>query len=263
MARHFISLLIGLICLVARADVPSLSELPPNQEAVVLKTAETTGLIIYRHDHAAEVATDAALRIRAFKKDKRVRGWITEERDGLITVTFINQTPAALYRVTVSNAGDILGDVAVLESPSTLTEFEAGAATARTTALALQFQPCSAKYNSVVLPGSTPKKWVVYLLPATTKNNVVPIGGTYRVETDGNTVVARRGFTYTCIALQNDPRAVSLMITHLLDATPTEAHVFWSLWAHKPIYVVTPPYGTTWSIENGKIKLVERGVAKG
>ena len=48
------------------------------------------------------------------------------------------------------------------------------------------------------------------------------------------------------------------MITHLLDPIPTEAHVFWSLWARKPMYVATPPNGTIWVVDDGKIKLVER-----
>ena len=265
MNRHFIAFLLALSCLVARADEPLPSALPADQEAAALRAAESTGLAIYRHDHAAAIATDAALKIRAFKKDKRVRGWVTEEREGLITVTFVDQMPMALYRATVSSAGDLVGDVAVLESPTPLTEFEAGAAAARALALATEFQPCSEKYNSVVLPlnDGISQKWSVYLLPATTKDNVVPIGGTYRIETDDASVVARRAFTRTCIALPTDPRAVALMVTHLLDATPTEAHVFWSLWAHKGMYVATPPNGTIWSIEGGKIRLVERDPAKG
>jgi hypothetical protein len=86
---------------------------------------------------------------------------------------------------------------------------------------------------------------------------VVPIGGTYRLETSGSSVISQRGFTRSCIALQSDTSAVGLMITHLLDPVPTEAHVFWSLWASKPMYVATPD-GTLWIVEGGKIGLVER-----
>jgi len=55
----------------------------------------------------------------------------------------------------------------------------------------------------------------------------------------------------------------ALMITHLLDPIPTEAHVFWSIWAHKPLYVATPPNGTIWVVEGSKIRLVERKPAEG
>jgi hypothetical protein len=241
------------------ADEPLPAELPPAEEAAALRAAEATGMAIYRHDRAAAVATDAALRVRAFKKDKRVRGWITEERDGAILVTFLDASPAAIYRATVAGNGKVAGDVAVLESPAPLSVFEAGAATARTAALGSVFQPCTDSYNAVVLPGASENRWVVYLLPGTTRHDVVPVGGTYRIEIEAGAVAAQRGFTRSCIALPDDPRAVGLMMTHLLDATPTEAHVYWSLWAGKPMYLATPPNGTVWSIEQGRIERVERG----
>ena len=112
----------------------------------------------------------------------------------------------------------------------------------------------------MVLPATDTSggNWVVYLLPGTTKNNVVPLGGTYRIDVSGSEVVGQRGFTRTCISLRTDPKAVSLMITHLLDPTPTEAHVFWSLWARKPMYVSTSPNGTIWAVDGSKIRLLER-----
>lgn len=263
MFRYVLALALasGLSATSAEESLPK--QLPEDQEAAAIQLAEITGLTIYRHDHAAAVATDAALKLRAFKKDKRVRGWITEEQQDRVVVTFIDQTPAALYRVTVSKDG-VAGPVTTLESPTRLTAYESGAAAARSAALTSNFQPCSEKYNSVVLPSTEQpgENWVVYLLPATTKNDVVPIGGTYRLETSGADVVGQRGFTRTCIALQTDPRAVGLMITHLLDPIPTEAHVFWSLWAKKPMYVATPPHGTIWMVDGNKIQLVQRKAAE-
>ena len=264
MLRYMLATALAASFSIASAEESLPTELPEEQEAAAIQLAEATGLAIYRHDHAAAVATDAALKLRAFKRDKRVNGWLTEEQQGQIVVTFIDQTPAALYRVTVSADG-VPGQVTALDTPTQLTAYESGAATARSAALASGFQPCSKNYNSVVLPTADPSgnSWVVYLLPGTTKNNVVPIGGTYRVETNGSIVAGQRGFTRTCIALQTDPKAVGLMITHLLDPIPTEAHVFWSLWAKKPIYVATPPNGTVWAVDGNKIRLVERKATEG
>lgn len=264
MIRQILALVLSAASLSTFADDALPKELPPDQEASALRAAENSGVAIYRHDRAAAVATDAALKIRQFKKDKRVKGWITEEQGGQINVTFIDQTPSALYRISVSGNG-AAGPVTVLEEPAPLSAYESGAAAARTAALGSKFQPCSDSYNSVVLPsaGSTENSWVVYLLPGTTKHNVVPIGGTYRVEVSGSAVVSQRGFTRTCIALQTDPKAVGLMITHLLDPTPTEAHVFWSIWAKKPMYVATPPNGTVWAVDGNTIRLVERKAAEG
>lgn len=261
MIRFTLSLVLVAASLAASADDSLPKELPPEQEVPALLSAESTGLAIYRHDQAAAVATDAAFKVRSFKKDRRINGWITQEQQGNIVVTFIDKAPAALYRVTVSNG--VAGSLESLASPAPLTAYEAGAAAARQAALASKFEPCSANYNSVVLPSSAEGKWLVYLIPGTTKNNVVPIGGTYRMEISGSNVDSQRGFTRTCISLQTDPRAAALMITHLLDPIPTEAHVFWSIWAQKPLYVATPPNGTLWVVEGSKIKLVERKPAEG
>lgn len=231
----------------------------PSETASVIETAEARALAIYRHDRAAAIATDAALKLRSFKKDKRVDGWITEERNAEIFVTFIDKSPAALYRAIVSSTEALVGEVGAFEQPLPLSNYERDAAAARSAALSSSFEPCSSKYNTVVLPADEGEAttWIVYLLPGTTKKNVVPIGGTYRFEVDGSTVVSQRGFTRTCVALQNDSRAVALMITHLMDPIPTEAHVFWSLWARKAMYVATQPGGALWAIESGKIRLVK------
>jgi hypothetical protein len=264
MIRYIFAVALALCSITASADEPLPRELPPDQEAVALRAAETTGTAIYRHDRAAAVATDIAFKLSRFKTDKRIKGWITEEQPNQIVVTFIDQTPAALYRVAVSRDG-VAGPVTAMETPATLTPYEAGAASARAIALASEFQSCSDKYNSVVLPSidATDNSWTVYLIPGTTKKNVVPIGGTYRIRVSGSNIISQRGFTRTCIALQTEPRAVGLMITHLLDPIPTEAHVFWSLWAMKPIYVATAPNGTNWVVEGSKITLVKRKAVEG
>lgn len=252
----------------AATDTGMPGALPEAQEAAALRTAEATGRVIYRHDQAATVATDVALADRAFRSDGRLDGWITEEQDGGIVVTFIDDTPSALYRVTVS-ANGVAGPLEALDAPTPLSPHEQAAARARSAALASGFEPCTRTYNSVVLPPGSPAgpHWVVYLLPGTTDPHAVPIGGTYRFDVDGTTVVSQRGFTRTCIALQKNEVAehslAFLMITHLLDPIPTEAHVFWSLWAQKPMYVSTVPKGSLWLIEDGTIQLIERDAAEG
>ena len=263
MIRYILAVALVTSSFPALADEPLPKEPPPDHEASALRSAETTGLTIYRHDQAAAVATDAARELRKFKNDKRLRGWVTEEKQDQIVVTFIDQTPAALYRISVSKDG-VAGPVTILEEPAPLTAYESGAAAARAAALASKFEPCSENYNPVVLPStdSTESSWVVYLLPGTKKKNVVPIGGTYRMDVSGSNVISQRGFTRTCIALQTAPRAVGLMITHLLDPIPTEAHVFWSIWAQKPIYVATAKNKAIWIVDGNKISLVDQKTAE-
>lgn len=258
MIRSLFVVLCALGVTTARASEPGVPEPLSPQATATLHADEVVGRAIYLNDRAAAVATDAALALDTFRKERRVRGWITEAHDDAVTVTFIDGTPAALYRATVSDAGKLVGRVEAYAMPQPLSPFEAGAAAARAAALGAKFQPCSNRYNTVVLPlGATDDKWLVYLLPATTRHGVVPIGGTYRMTIDHNTIVAQRPFTKSCIALEDDPRAVGLMITHLLDPTPTEVHAFWSLWAHKDMYVSTN--GAVWAIHDGHIRLVGAG----
>lgn len=218
---------------------------------------EATGRAIFEHDRAAAVATDVAMSQRAFKHDKRVRGWVTEARDGGIVVTFIDETPSALYRVLVSAEG-VPSPLLPLETPEPLDSFGSGAAMARRLALESPFPACSSTYNTVVLPDPAFEGgWVVYLLPGTTRDDVVPLGGTHRFEVRDGAVAAERGFTRSCIALNRGLELAAMMVTHILDPVPTEAHVHWSLWAATPMYVSTE--GGLWKIEQGRVRPVSRG----
>jgi hypothetical protein len=263
MVRYAVVLIFVTCCFAAFAEDTVPPPLSPEEEAAAIWNAEVTGVTIYRHDHAAAVATDAALALPTIRADKRVKGWITEEKKGDIAVTFIDQTPAALYRVVVSNNG-VAGPVTTLATPTPLTAYESAAVLALQTASEATFERCAENYNYVALPTTETagKNWVVYFLPGTSKKNLVPIGGTYRVETSGSNIISQRGFTRSCIALETDPKDAALWITHILDVTPTEAHVFWSLWANTPIYVGTPD-DTVWVVEGNKIRLVERNGVEG
>jgi hypothetical protein len=166
--------------------------------------------------------------------------------------------------VTVGSEGRVIGDVEALAEPAALTEYERGAARARTMVAAATFEPCSRSYNTVVLPDARDGGgWIAYLLPGTTKHDVIPIGGSYRLDLDasGRKITRQRPFTRTCIALerprgQKGMETVAMMITHLLDPVPTEVHVFWSRWAHTPMFVATSM--GTWLIEDGRITLADR-----
>jgi hypothetical protein len=205
-------------------------ELPAQEEQAALRSAEAMGLTIYKHDHAAAVATDALAALGIFKSDKRGRGWITEARGEGILVTFIsadaNEAPQALYRVSVSKAGEVTGPPEEIKVPEPLTEFESHAAAARLFAAKYSFQPCAEHYNTVVLPAdsSALPNWVVYLIPGTQDALRIPLGGAHRLELDatGRHLISERAFTRSCLVL-GDPkgnaklRPVMLVATHLMD----------------------------------------------
>lgn len=265
------SLLIALafVC-TGKAEETGPYDMTPEQEAALLRTAEADGLAMFRHDRAGALANDAVARLSGFRRDRRVAGWVTQDQGNAIAVAFIGgapyDPPQALYRVVVGNDGKLVGKAVALAEPEPLTDFEAAAATARSIAVAAQYEPCSTTYNTVVVPvdpsGGT--RWVAYLLPATNKRRAIATGGTYRIEidTESRQILAQLAYTRSCVRLEDNWRAVGLAITNPFDAVPTEAHVFWSLAVRKPLFVSTSLSGAIWSVERGKIALVQRTVPK-
>ncbi|KAF1727383.1 hypothetical protein CSC78_00750 [Pseudoxanthomonas japonensis] len=247
---------------VAQEDTPP--RMDDAQIAQAILDAEATGRAIYLHDQAAAVASDAVMENKAFRQDGkqgRLGGWITEQRDAGIVVTFLSSDaePRARYRVTVDSEGSVIGDIEALAESTALTPHELGAARARNTAATAEFAPCSRSYNTVVLPDLREGGgWIAYLLPGTTKQGIVPVGGSYRLDLDatGERILKQRGFTRSCIVLESPRDSVGMMITHLLDPVPTEVHVFWSLWAGKPMYVGTS--AGLWKIEDGQVTMTSR-----
>lgn len=265
---------LGLVVLMSvslsgHAEEPLPSRLPPDQEQAAIAEAERVGQTIHRHDRAAWVATDEAMKRDAFRSEERLGGWITEDKGEAIDVTFLGKDSdgdySALYRITVGKDEMPRGSVQAYDPPQPLSDFELSAARARDLAVSSDYRSCSDRYNSVVLPpgDGDPEYWTVYLLPATTRPEVVPVGGTHRFRVDpgAGEVVDQREFTKSCINLQKDKRAAAMTLTHLLDPVPTEAHVFWNLYAGMPLFLATPPNGTIWALKGGRIRLVKRVAA--
>lgn len=249
----------------ARAATIVPKGLSAEQLQLAIDVAETKGAALFRHERAASIALGHLMKERGFKSDKRVVGWVTEEKDDNTLVTFVGgregEPPLALYRVTVDKKSKVASAVR-LKTPEALTEYESGAAAARRLALASGFETCAEKYDAVALPTETgaDRTWAVFLIPGASKPNAVPLGGTHRVDTDwyAENVLGKRAYARSCAALANDNATAALYVTHPLDPQPTEAHVFWSLWANKPLIVNTTADDLMWAIEAGQIRQLDR-----
>ena len=230
----------------------------------VIEDIEQTGKKIFVLDTAARVATDALGEIRGFRKDPRLKGWITEESAEGVLVSFVGSkgeaNVAILYRALVSMHGQLKGMPESLKVPQSLTDEQMSQFRARQLGLSSVEKPCSKSYNSVVLPRSSPdSNWVVYALPGTKKTDVVPVGGSYRIETDstGAFVVSSRGFAKSCIELVVRPDAVALSLTHLLDPSPTEIHVFLNLLSGSRFFIITVNNRALWGIAKGRVAFIK------
>jgi hypothetical protein len=263
----------GLLATWVDASAASRPITPEYRAAI--ERAERLGTTLYVHDSAAWRATDELVRRHLLPKDRRVRGWITAMSDtsDAVIVTFVGElhgAPHALYRVSVP-AGDGKLEFAALKPARPLTEGERASFAARSLAmdaLGREQQRCADQYNTVVLPirdGDEPVI-LVYLLAATAEPDVVVAGGHLRfaISPDGATIEEQRAFTKSCLVVSTkivpDREDVKgMMLTHLLDPTPTEIHVFLSRTYHRPFFIATAENNLLWKVDGSTIELVDTG----
>ena len=119
---------------------------------------------------------------------------------------------------------------------------------------------CSKNYNTVVLPNTHDdgNTWLVYLLATTTEAQKVQIGGHYgaTVSKDGAKLLSFEPLSNSCLALstigEQGGVVKGLGMTHVLNDTPIETHVYLNLLHKIDFYVITEP--GIWVISNGLIR---------
>ncbi len=235
------------------------------EEAPLIERVESLGVQIYRHDQYAAQATDLLIAHGIDLAQAGIRGWITEELKSGCAVTFVAGEPEewrSAYVVTLADRTE----PNILRVDKDLTETQVAMFQARQLALGLIEEHCSDRYNTVVIPRNGEPGWLAYALAATTDPNLVMAGGHYRatVSADGETVLSHRRYTNSCLTLPLKPadmpasaELVAYTMSHLLDNTPTEIHVFLSLLHRMPFYVMTPD-GRPWYIADGRIRLLRQ-----
>lgn len=237
---------------------------PDSVPQIRLNESERLGRQIYELDRATRVANLALENIRDFRRDRRVKGFVTEQSSNGVTVSYVGskgKAPLAeLYRVVVSPEGTLIGPPAILSIPSALTMEQISQFRARAVALSELVVRCSKKYDTVVLPRSTADaNWTVYTLPVSKKADVIPIGGSYRFEIDanGDAAVAHQVHSKACGELKVQYNQTQYALAHYQDPYPTEIHVYLNIFTQTPILVLTPQNKSMWNISKGKIAAVK------
>lgn len=241
----------------------------PAEFVPAVNAAIDVGTQLFVHDTSAARASDELVRRKVYEKDQRIRGWITDVDAARpsVVVTFVGDidgTPMALYRVTVPLEGAI--EFVALKPAQPLVESAAARWKARTSAIAELEQRddlCSARYNAVVLPAEPARGEVirVYLLAATTKPGTIVAGGHFRYEysVDGEHLESVRPFSKSCIEIPapeaDQGKPAGFMLTHLLDPTPTEIHVFLGRLHGQPVFVGTE--AGIWAVQGREIYFIE------
>jgi hypothetical protein len=254
---------------------PAQDQMTTVEEAAV-QQALNRGTVIYAYDQAAWHGTDDMV-AKIPHPEEVVGGWIVDGPAASPELVFFDKNEAAPHAVYVADFKDnklVSSRVLGAGDDSTLSSERLRMITARDIAikalLASNEPRCKDKpYNTVVLPPETPGgPMLVYLLTPQTSNDSLPFGGHYLtlVSADGKAGPFRH-FAKSCAEFpingddKSKGKAAFLIITHLLDPTPTEIHVFSSLSIHKPIFVFTAN-SRIWSVEGPGIRLVDSSKAK-
>ena len=234
-------------------------------EDAIIERAERLGRMLYIRDDAAAKATDLLISQGVDFIEADSKGWITECQEDSCIVTYVTGKPQQWqsFCVVEFKAGE---DPNVYFSNKDLTETQSAMFEAKQRAFEAIDKPCSKAYNTVVIPRDDESGWLAYALAATTIPDALVVGGHYRVTVseDGQTILVKRRFTKSCLVLSTHPedmppdtKLAALTLTHLLDNTPTEIHVWLNLQCGLPLYVGTPDR-RMWRIEDGSIQFVSR-----
>lgn len=222
---------------------------------VSLSDIQQRGRQLFLHERALAAATVRARASAGFRADARVQTALTRQTgDDQVTVTFVDDTPAALYRIVIDGEGGHPAPLQVFATPAPVDIYARQVLAARAQALAAGLDTCGRDTRTIVLPDAdTPGQWQVYVLPQAHEGESIPVGGGHRIDTDGRAVLARHAFADTCVTVDRGPQSIGVMVAaNPGEPAPSEAHVFWSLWAALPMFVGTDT--GLWSISEGAIE---------
>jgi hypothetical protein len=243
-------LVLFLAALIAAPAAPSATTLSLTvAEQTQLKHNLELGALLYRYDQSAWHVTDAMLATTPDDVKHRMQGYITTPTSNGLRTTFFGGGALGyqiFYAATWTGSKIENVEQYAPGQQTTLTEEELRLVGARKVALeaAGSLTMCSeAPPNVIVVPDNAEPTVHVYVLTPQTENGVYPLGGHHRIDVQEGRIVGKRAFTKSCISLstngENGEKPVAMGVTHLLDAVPTEIHVFEMLSAKTPLIVGT------------------------
>lgn len=244
-------------------------------EQARLDAAGVIGKQIYDYDQAAWITSDVLVKRIPRNRFPSFGGWVVEPRgDGALVVSYygMRDGTAFIMFIGVAKGGNVIEERVFTEADHVaLSPIQKRMADAKQVAMSrvggTGHNPCApAAFNPVVLtPVAANDPVTVYLLTPQTKSGYFPFGGHFRIDVDkAGRTITDRAFTNSCVDLEKPPtidpaRPNFGFITHLLDPTPTEIHVFLSLWMHNPVIVGTSD-NRIWLVDGTQVSLVANDI---
>ena len=267
---EMIKITVLLLCCILVASCGSLDNAPAERmaskplndiEKNYIAKAEADGRLLFEKDIRAAAATDLLLeRIRPGDYPDMV-GWITYPNHEDFTVSFYEKSEND-YRVVadVHFAKNVAPEVQI-EPERRIADFEKSMIKARLSALNSGVNRCSDRFNTVVMPSESEDAWNVYVLAATTRPDIVQVGGHIKkvVSKTSSEILETMPLSRSCLALQKagdglpeDADISMLFFTHIVTPMPEAIHAYLNLLHDIPLMVSTER--GTWTIESGNIK---------
>ena len=235
-------------------------EPPTQQEQAAVALALQRGEALYRYDQAAWHSTDAMFKDIDDPAKTGVAGWIINEVDSGLEVVFYGQGYSGHHALWsgIYDGKKVRSRTTYKAGERLLTASEVSQAEARALPRGEVMERCSTKpFNTVVMPsGKDDGSLFVYYLVPQEQKDVVPFGGHYRYEVKGGKVIESRKFTNSCISLgnrgANGETPTAIAISHSLDRTPTEIHVFSMYALNTSVVVMMTETDRSWMIRSTK-----------
>ena len=230
-----------------------------------IQTNELLGHLLSQQDWAAEVGTDAIIRLGADLTNKKLKAFIVEKLENSWLLSFIGKrkfSNGIYYQIEVSLKGPIDTSYKNHEKPINLTKYQKSLFKATQLAKKQEIMKCSSSYNNSAIPliredGTT--HFYVYMLAATNDSTINIGGGHHRflIDPNKNNIVEHFQHTNTCLNSTSNKDATSLVFTHFTSDVPNEFHIYMSYLNELPIYVLTMENKIIWKVFEGKIILIE------
>lgn len=221
---------------------------------------------IYAYDQAAWHTTDTLTADLPKAQLGTIRGWVVTPDDQDYRVTYYSGDVGAAHRAVYSavwTGTDVRDRKLHGADDAELTAEETRLAAASDAVSDDGRLHCAnRRFNRVVLPGDgVDGADLVYLLTPQLETGIVPLGGHHRIEVKDGKILSERTFSKSCLNLPIDgpdgKKTEALVVSHLLDPTPTEIHAFSVYAARKPIYVITTEKDRVWAAElsGGRLRI--------
>jgi hypothetical protein len=246
----------------AAAQTPAADDLTS-----AVRLAVDRGEMLFLYDRVAWLGTDD-FREQYRKLMDRAGGYVVTGDETQTELVFFDKSQArAVYRATF-RLGKLVNSGPPAADRIGLSPLEKRLISAREKAMAAfmaeKVEPCAkANPNLAAVPQGPAGPIIVYLMTPQTDLKSYPLGGHYSVEVgqDGSVGKVRR-FTNSCIDMKQSRvpkggKPTTFWITHLLDPTPTEIHIFTSLASKLPIYVGTKNK-LIWAVEGSRVRTVDQ-----